>query len=382
MKLFDFRPTSKWSEDHNHKEDAEVSPRNRQEGWNVVDRENNYNEPGFEEQYASQEVIDSSLPDGEIGELMEKYEREEWELRDLMKQCEDHLKTGKGAQPLKDRNEVRNLAVFYREYLAAKSDDGLPFNEEERKRASADDLKNLAAWKEELGILEFDLAAVEDEERNLETGKKEMGNIIYSTKESGQEAGKQSDFLRKRRQELQRKISTVEEKIINPGKPVAPKAAKPEDAWKDVPEYSAEELRVMEESVKWLKNRRLAQPGFATGEKLSEAQILESAQEYAAYQGWPKASFRAKEFKGRRQLINILRFHDKNADADKQIRYVQFSQDLPEGEYYFDANAEAFFVDRKNPNLAVAPLNLMVSTEKPDKFLEKKESNREKRKAG
>ena len=202
------------------------------------------------------------------------------------------------------------------------------------------------------------------------------GSIVYSTNKSldSQRDGFINN-IQEKRLDLSRSISLLEDRITNPARAKV-SIAKPEDSWKDVPEFSEEELRVMEASVAWLKNQRSPRPSFAKGGELNEAQILESAQEYAAYKGWPKASFRAQEFKGRRQLLNIMRFHDREANANKQVRYVQFSNDLPEGEYYFDVNTDAFFVDKKNPNFAVAPLNLMVSTENPEKFLQKKEAER------
>lgn len=377
MKLFEFRHVSKEDENYDYKTETEASPRNSKEGWDVVDRENNYNEPGFEDEYMPSEIIADDSRGGEIGELMEKYEREEWELRDLMKQCEDYLKTGKGVQPLKNMAEVRNLAIFYREYLSAKSSDGLPFTEQERANTSEQDLKSLVEMKEKLGELDFEIA-VANERANLNREPIDR-NIVYSTdkgldpKFNSQHKGFVNS-AKERRSDLSKKIAILEDKIFNPAKTKI-EVAKVEDKWKDVPEFSEEELRVMEDSVAWLKNKKLPRPSFTKGGELSEAQILESAQEYAVYKAWPKAIFHAQEFKGRRQLINIMRFHDREADANKQVRYVQFSNDLPEGEYYFEINADAFFVDKKNPNFAVAPLNLMVSTENPEKFLQKKETD-------
>ncbi|MFA5163642.1 MAG: hypothetical protein WC441_03920 [Patescibacteria group bacterium] len=374
MKLFEFRHVSKEDDNYDYKAEPEPNPKNRREGWDVVDRENNYNEPGFEDEYVFNETVADNSRGGEIGELMEKYEREEWELRDLMKQCEDYLKTGKGAQPLKNIDEVRNLAIFYREYLAAKSDDGLPFTEQERANASEEDLKSLIEMKERLGELDFEIAAA-NEKAGLDRGPID-GSIVYSTNKGldSQRNGFISN-IQEKRLDLSKSISLLEDKITNPARAKV-SIAKSEDSWKDVPEFSEEELKVMEASVAWLKNQRLPRPSFAKGGELNEAQILESAQEYAAYKGWPKANFRSQEFKGRRQLLNIMRFHDREANANKQVRYVQFSNDLPEGEYYFDVNPDAFFVDKKNPNFAVAPLNLMVSTENPEKFLQKKEAER------
>lgn len=378
MKLFEFRHVSKEDENYDYKTEAEASPRNSKEGWDVVDRENNYNEPGFEDPYISPEAVADNSKGGEIGELMEKYGREEWELRDLMKQCEDYLKIGKGAQPLKDIVEVRNLAMFYREYLAATSDDGLSFSEQERANASGVELSSLIEMKEKLGELDFEIAAA-NERANLNSEPVDK-NIVYSTEKKldPKFESRQKNFIsstQDKRSDLARQIAALEDKITSPVR-VKTSANKPEDNWKDVPEFSEEELRVMEDSVAWLKNRKLPRPIFSKGGELSEAQILESAQEYAAYKAWPRASFRSQEFKGRRQLMHIMRFHDREADVNKQIRYVQFSNDLPEGEYYFDVNADAFFVDRKNPSFAVAPLNLMISTENPEKFLQKKEEAR------
>ncbi|MCX6797613.1 MAG: hypothetical protein NTX66_00085 [Candidatus Falkowbacteria bacterium] len=381
MKLFDFRSKP---EDYDYKTKPEPNPINRKEGWDVPDRENYYNESGFENDGSYSEIADTNEPAEEIGELMEKYGREEWELVNLMEQCETYLnKSGKGAQPLKNMDEVRNLAIFYREYLAAKSADGLPFSEAERKNVPEDKLKDLISLHEKLGDLNFELAELnknkplesEETPKNFESNS----NIIYSTAEKNNSNDVSSYFLnlkelQKQKTLVQRKIDQIEEAVMSPTRPNKEKmlSGKPNDQWAGVPEFSAEELRVMEDSAKWLKNRRSPQPTFANGEKLNEAQVLESAQEYAGHEAWPKAMFSVQEFKGRRQLVYMERL------GNKQIRYVHFSNDLPAGQYYFEVNAAAFFVDKKNPNFAVAPISLMVSTENPQRFLEKKEGGKRK----
>lgn len=336
------------------------------------------------------ELADESVKEGQVGELMEKYGRSELELLSLMKKCEEYLKTDEteaeavppySAKEVEDLSidDVQDLAIFYRKYLASKSVDGLEFSNEERTRVSETDLKDLSVWRNELQALNFKLAELN------------AGRIV---KPSGQEDEaylkttnglSRVDSLKIKINARQGKVDRLEDKIMTPVEKIdesrlSTDNVRPEivkDVWKDVPEYSVEELRVMETAVKYLKNRRLPAPAFADGEKLNQAQILESAQEFAEHEAWPKAYFSVQEFKGQRQLVNSQKFYDEEQKTNKQIRYVQFSNENA-GQYYYDIDASKFFIDKRNPSFAVAPISVLVTTENPKKFLEKKEAKSEK----
>jgi hypothetical protein len=84
-------------------------------GWDVVDKENYYNESGFAdskmENYYFQEIVDENELEPEMQELMDKYGfEEEWELNDWAKKCDAYLNGNVKVSPLKNETEVAELA--------------------------------------------------------------------------------------------------------------------------------------------------------------------------------------------------------------------------------------------------------------------------------
>lgn len=327
-------------------------------------------EPEIKVEDLNYEPSAENMSGADLGELMEKYGLEEWELIDLAKKCELYLKQAKGPMPREDYNEVRDLAVFYREYLAAKSEDGLPLSEEERGLASAE---QLAAWKEakdRIASLIFSLAELNE---NSQGQPQVDSNIVYSTNTK-----LSNDLLQKKEEllDLQYKLSDLENLLTKPKK--VDNEKNKIDVWESVPEYSDEELRVLEEAVAYLRNKRAPKPKFATGEELAEEQIIESAREYAQYKMWPKAFFKSQNFKGRRQLVYTERFYDSKAKTNRTIRFIYDSNDLPAGMYHFEPKVEAFFVNSKDKNFAVAPIDTMVNADKPKKSANKEVASHKK----
>lgn len=342
----------------------------------------------LEEIEEGKQFAQESESGGDLAELMDKYGREEWELVDLAKQCEDFLNYEKAPRPLKDPAQMQELAIFYREYLAAKSSDGLPFSEAERTPASP-------KYREFLSAASADGLPFSEAERKyipaqyldeLATWRVEENKLCFRLAEINNGAASEAkdpllkpitglseyDSIRTKLGIRQKKINQREEAMISLVSKSGGGASKPEfqklsDEWENVPEYSSEDLRIMETSLAWLKNRRLPRPIFSNGENLSEAQILESAQEGAEYKGLLKGYFSVAEEGGRRVLVNRQTFLDEEKKVNKQIKYSHASHYLPAGEYYFEIDSESFSIGKNNPNLAMAKAPFMLRAESPRK---------------
>lgn len=336
-------------------------------GQDVVDPENYYNEPGFEDKEIYNDVVDNSQPEGEIGALMEKYGLEnEFELKDLTKKCEDSLNR-KVVAPLSNPEEVRELALFYREYLTTKNEYSLPFSEDELKKVSVQKLEELVGLYKEQGELALKIAWL-----NNPGNKAIDSKIIYSTGEKISDLGSKSQYTNKLKEVLTRKTA-IEAVMLNqnPKKP----ENKDKNVWKEVPQYSPEELALRQTCLEYFRNRQNSRPTFVDGKALSEAQILEVVQEAAVDEKWPNGRFFEETFKGRRQLSYVEK------SGQNRVKYVFLSHNLPAGKYFFEANPDQFFVSRNNSNSAIAPIRLMVSGANPKKFMAEKEANKQKLRA-
>lgn len=319
---------------------------------------------------ANNEMANNEMT-GELAELMEKYEREEWELVDLMEKCDSYENgsgDGKGIQPLKDIKEVHDLAIFYREYLEAKSSDGLPFSEKERQK-NPEKIKDLISLQEEFDRLIPELARLNSKKQKLSDQNLEENESEETDKEILN--FKNEVKMKLRIKGLSEEIEKVKKSIITPEKKIilSEKSKKPTDPWENVPDFSDEDLRLREDSVKWLKNKKNPQPVYATGEKLSEAEILESAQEYAESNNLPIGNFSVETFNGLRRLV-YTKFSVKDKVVS-QVKHFKFSDTLPAGKYFFEYNLDNLLPDKKNPNCSIDPVDLMISAARPEKSAQK-----------
>lgn len=347
-------------------------------GQDVVDPENYHNIPGFEDREVYNGVIDESRVGGEVGELMEKYGLEEWELRDLMKKSYDYLNRGKNQKivpPFKDVNQTIELGNLYRDYLMTQNEFGLPWSEEELSELAPGEVDTLGELYGERRFLSHQIALLNEEPKE----RKEK-SVVYSTSRSG---GREKPGLLSDLEDVNKKIAKIERHITGYEESRTEKKMKvdKEDSWREVPKYSAEELALKKSCLEYFKNRHQPRPKFVDGQELSEAQILEVVQETAREECWPRGGFFAESFKGRRQLSRIEYHPGAKKGEQMRTKYVFLSDNLPAGSYFFQPDADRFFVDRKNPNSAIAPIKLMVSSENPDDFLAKKEQMKSAKKA-
>ncbi|MFZ4648715.1 MAG: hypothetical protein ACOYMB_03750 [Patescibacteria group bacterium] len=325
---------------------------------NVIDPENNYNQPGFEDREVYNDVVDDSQVGGEIGELMEKYGLEEWELTDLMKKCEAFLNGKEKSSPLKNESEVEELAVFYRDYLAAKNENGFPFSAEELEKVSGEKREELANLYFEKSNLVFKLA----ETSNFNSEKISNDNFVntnpdikYSTKDETLAPNLRPQMIFDLRN-INKSIAAIENLMVNRNPKIEKTAEK--DLWKEVPEYSQEELALREDCLSYLRDRINKKPTFADGKALDHKQIMEIAKEAAIAEGWQKAGFFEETYKGHRQLSHIDR------SGGKRVKYTFISNNLPVGDYYFEVDPNKFFISKNDQNSAVAPIRLMINGRK------------------
>ncbi len=80
-------------------------------------------------------LVSSSGDKYDFKYYQEKFGLETWELEKLMKASSNYLKKGEKSNDLagKSEEEIRDLAIFYPEYLASLNDYSLPFSEEDIK---------------------------------------------------------------------------------------------------------------------------------------------------------------------------------------------------------------------------------------------------------
>jgi hypothetical protein len=326
----------------------------------VLDLENFYNEPGFEDRKIYNDVVDDSVIGGEVGELMEKYGLEnEWELVDLLKNSEDDGKNK--VRPLASPKESHELALFYREYLAAKNENGLPFSDEELKSISEKDQQELLDLYRQRGEIAFKIAnlneTVDDSKIVDEKQINANSELVFSTEEK--------TFTPKMGAQYKYDLRNVEKRIVELEKLIpTPSNRKEQNPWKEIPKYSEAEISLRKSCINHLRDRINPRPTFADGQVLSKEQVLEMAREEAIEEKWPKASFSEEVFHGQRQLTFVER------SGNKRIKYIFLSNNLPAGEYFFETNPDKFFVSKNGDHLAIAPVRLMLETSKREEKAE------------
>ncbi len=341
-------------------------------GWDVVDKENYYNESGFAdskmENYYFQEIVDENELEPEMQELMDKYGfEEEWELNDWAKKCDAYLNGNVKVSPLKNETEVAELAGFYRDRVVAESPDGLPLTSEERARLSDDDLERLSELFDvlsEFRAKEGNKDEIDQSRQDFVTDPKEHKNKVNDRSALRRSVNELNQFNTKVGQ-AQREIEAIMARSKQE-KPEKEKTAKDErrELMKGKPEYTTEELKLLESCYNWMtKQSEAEQPTFANkaNEVLTEQQILDGAQEYAEYRKVPRTRFFEHNFKGKRQLT----FTEKTKSGNK-LKLIALSENLPKGMYYYHLDPDNFW-QGKDPKTAFAKVNLLFSAERGKK---------------
>ena len=367
-----------------------------------VDSENYYH-PGFEgfedEVETPNNPIDDSEKGGEVGAFMEKYNLEEFELEKLMADCEAYQNGKNILAPLRDSHDLGELALLYRDYEGAKHD-GLPFNDEELSKISEDDRENLIGLYEKKSGLVFKIA----ENNSLINGLKTEGEPLvakvdhaYSTawtekisEKKGATLTLRPEIIAKRTDEIKKQIDEIKKQIDELETPIYKKVLKvdreleerAQDArndarnndpklWKDVPKYSEADLALQKNVLAYIRQEEGAKkPVSLSGEKLTREQIEDVLRDIAEDEKWPKANFFAEARKinrnGHEQEIRQLATVE-NLSNSRRAKYTFVSDNLPVGQYFYQADLKSAVISKTNPNLAFAPINLFISAERSKK---------------
>lgn len=368
----------------------------------------NYYHPGFEgfedEEATPENPIDDSEKNGEIGAFMEKYGLEEFELEDLMRDCNAYQNGKKIPAPLENDTDLKELALLYKSYLLAKNENEPSFNKKGLERLSENDLEKLADLYREKSESSFRLAEINS---SLNNNKNKLENVPVLVSNSTEKKNSPAITLRpeviqkreqtKERDELVKKISEINEQISVIKEPVNQRIAqvKAIDAqreiniqeakdqaiknnninlWKNVPEYSEKEIALRESVLAYVRKENGARkPFFEDGQELNKEQIEDVLREVARDQGWDKANFfaevrKTKDKNGREQNIRQLAAV-QNLDNGRRVKHTFASNNLQAGQYFYKDDPKSFFISKNNPDSAIAPINFFISTERPKKTL-------------
>ncbi len=375
------------------KREKEASERREEKSQTskTLDEENLYNLPGYSEEFLDQEIEADNQTGGELGDLMEKYGLEEWELKDKAKECLKYYR-GEKSNPFKDDQITKEILKWYLDYLPTENEYWLALSEEELSRLDEKDKENLADLYEERIDLKLSIAELNNDIRELANvaGAGQMFDF-YSTKvkDTKNDLDKFKDEARRLYSEIQinsQNILKLEDKAFTD-----PEKAKKEEerirsekkerdyqtAKEKIPFYSEAERELHEQCLNYLKrdNKKKAVPEYHNG-KLNSEQIEDMAREGAIDKvrngEMLRANFFVEEFKGKRQLAYVEKFIDNKTKQEKRIKYICVDNQLEPGNYAFKINPALMFVTKNNPNSAMAHVDLIVSLNRARKQEQKK----------
>lgn len=375
------------------KRQKEESERNKDESKakQSLDEENLYNLPGYSEEFFDQEIEADNQPGGELGDLMEKYGLEEWELKDQAKKCLKYYR-GEENNPFTDQEKTNEILDWYLYYLPTENEYGLALSEEELARLDEKEKEILANLYEERIDLKISIADLNNDIRELaNTSRISQMSNIYSTKvnEVKNDLNGLKDEARKLYNQLRinsQNISSLEEKAFTDPEKIkkeeerirSEKNERDYQAAKEkVPFYTEAERQLHGKCLDYLSrdNKKKEIPEYHN-EKLTSEQIDDMAREGAIDRirngEMIRANFFAEEFKGKRQLAYIEKFIDKKTKEVKRIKYIYVDDELAPGNYAFKVNPALMFIAKNNPNSAMAHINLMVNLDKGIKKKQKK----------
>ena len=335
----------------------------------------------FQEFYDQELEVDNE-PGGQMGDLMEKYELEDWELKDRAKECLKYYR-GNRKEPFNDQEKIKEILNWYLEYLPSENEYGLALSEEELNLLEEKEKEDLADFYKKRIDLNFEVA-------NLNNRIKEIANTIREGQESETYSTKISDAkdelykLKTEAKNLYNEIQANSKNIYNLEKkafadPVEVKREKENKEEKEYqvekekkPDYSEIEKKLHGEVLDYLKRdgKKKEVPEYK-GAKLSQEQIEKTAKEGAIEKiksgEMLQATFFVEDFKGKRQLAYVENFFDKKSQKMKRIKYIFADDKLPAGNYGFKINPATMFVSKNNPDSAMVHIDLMVNLDKKSK---------------
>lgn len=360
----------------------------RQNAWDSLDL-------GYRETSNEEQIEANNEPGGQMGQLMEKYELEEWELKDQANECLKYYR-GEREKVYKDEEKIKEVLNWYLDYLSTENEYGLALNETELSRlneAEKKDLFNLYKERSDLYLntdrLNDDIREVADIIRSGKTAN------IYSTQVSDAKnklnnLKKEAGSLYQQMQNNLQKINSLEEKaftdpaikakeeeMIEAEHEKQKEEREFEKEKSKKPLYTPAERQLHADCLNYLTRgtRVEKEEPVYEGGKLNLKQIERMAKEGAVERikrgEMQKAKFFVEEFKGKKQLAHVKIFYDKENKRMKRIKYICVDDNLPAGNYGFKINPATMFVSKKNPDSAMIYINLMVNIDKKNKKRDK-----------
>ncbi|GEM_PF-3300350 len=410
---FDKLMPSKKEDELDSKEIEEKKEDEREDAWESLDSENLYNKPGYQDgsEYEkkhptskklelselSEELEADTESGGGLGELMEKYELEEWELKDRANECLKYYR-GEREDPFKDQEKTKEILNWYLDYLSSENEYGLALSNEELERLNKEEKENLSnSYKKRIDI-QLDIARLNNSIREaadiIRSGKTsdtystEVREAKYNLNKFKEEAKKLYGEMKNNSQ----KIHNLEEKAftdpaIKAKKEEAIEAKHEEEKEKrrkikeeedyqkkkaEKPFFGPKEHKLHDECLDYLtRDGRKKEVPVYIKDKLTPKQIENTAREAAIdkiYNGeMIKANFFVENFKGKRQLAYAEKFFDEESKKMKRIKYIFADDKLPAGNYGFKINPATMFVSKNNPDSAMVHIDLMVNLDKKSK---------------
>jgi hypothetical protein len=362
----------------------------KSQAWKSLDEENLYNLPGYSEEFHDQEFEADNQVGGDLGELMEKYGLEEWELKDKAKECLKYYR-GEINNPFVDNKKTKEILDWYLDYLPTENEYGLALSEEELNRLDEKEKEDLANLYNKRMDIEFSIAELNNNIREIanviragqmsqiySTNVNEAKNELDQLKEEAKNLYREMHINSKSLYSLEEKAFTDPDKIEKDIEKIKKEIEKDrsEKAERDYqsakekkPFYTEAERELHKKCLDYLRrDKKKKEVPEYHGDKLSHDQIDDMAREGAidrARNGeMIKGNFFAEEFKGKRQLAYVEKFKDEKTKEEKRIKYIYVDDELAPGYYAFKVDPATMFVTKNNPNSAMAYINLVVNLNK------------------
>ncbi len=379
------------------KETSEVKNETTQ-AQDGLDQETLYNLPGYQEEFFDKELEADNETGGETGDLLEKYGLEEWELKDIGKQCL-LFSRGEKNNPFKDEEKTREILSWYLDYLKTENEYGLALSEVELNRLTDGEKQKLANLYKRRVELNLKIAELNNNIRELaniahlgqmsseySTKTKDAKNDLIEYREEAKSLYNELKNNSKNISSLEEKAFTDQEKKekeekerqerIKKEKEERELEEKYQEAKESKPEYSEAELKLHQECLDYfsVENKKKEVPVYEN-KKLDKDQLERTAREAAIERirngEMDRANFFAKTYKGKRQLVFIDKFYDEKLKEEKKTYYIYESDNMPTGRYAFKTNPSTMFNPKNNPNIAYINIDLMIDIGKPKKRAQK-----------
>jgi len=404
--MFKFNLDKLMSPSKKREKEEQEKKEEKDKAWESLDSENLYNEPGYQDgsEYEkkhptskklelselSEELEADTEPGGGLGELMEKYELEEWELKDRASECLKYYR-GERENPYKDQEKTKEILNWYLDYLSSENEYGLALSNEELDRLNKEEKEKLSNLYKKRIDIQLDIARlnnsireaadiiragqtsdtysteVREAKHNLNKLKEDSKNLYEEMKNSSHKI-----YILEEKAFTDPSIKIKEEEAIEAKHEEEKEKRRKIKEEKDYQEKKAEkpffgpkEHKLHDECLDYLtRDGRKKEVPIYIKDKLTPKQIENTAREAAidkAYNGeMMKEFFYVQDFNGKRQLIHEEKFYDSKKKMNKTIRFIYNDDKLPSGYYAFKIDKSKLKPFEEDDKTATFFINLMI----------------------